>query len=175
MANFVVLLKKNILEMIKNKRIMLFAIVFAAISLISALTARYLPEIFKILLEGIENTGGELFMFSYNVSDSYIQYISNIGQLALLLIGVLFATSITKEKVKGTYNNLVVRGVKDRDIVLAHYVAQLLVITVCYLLSIAVFVVLNIILFNQIMGLRGFTVLVYLYLLLVVSLSFTLL
>ena len=174
MANFMVLLKKNIVEMIRNKKVLIFAIVFVAISLISALSARYLPEIFEALLSELEEVSGGLILFSSTVADSYVQFISNIGEMAVLLIAILFATSITKEKTKGTYNNLITYGVKDKDIVLAHYVSQLILITVCYLLSVAVFTVLNILLFSQIMGLRGVVALTYMYLLLVATLSFTL-
>ena len=175
MTNFVILLKKNIVDMIRNKRFIVFGIVFVAISLISALSARYLPEIFEALLEGMEEEmGGQMILFTSSVADSYVQYISNIGQIAVLLIGILFASSITKEKNKGTYNNLITHGVKDKEIVLAHYVSQLLLITISYLLSVAIFVVLNIVLFSQIMGVRGLVTLTYLYLLLVATLSFTL-
>lgn len=174
MANFMILLRKNIIEMIRNKKVLIFAIVFVAISLLSALSAKYLPVIFEALLNDIEEASGGLIFFSSTVVDSYVQFISNIGEMGVLLVAILFATSITKEKTKGTYNNLITYGVKDRDIVLAHYVSQLILITVCYLLSVAVLTVLNIVLFSQIMGLRGVVVLTYVYLLLVATLSFTL-
>ena len=165
MANFVILLKKNILEMIRNKRILIFGIVFMAISVISALSARYLPDLINALLESMEEQIGGTFLVSASVAESYVQFISNIGEIAVLLVGILFAVTISKEKSRGTYNDLVTRGVKDRDIVLAHFASQVIVITVCYLLSIAVFVTLNVLLFNQIMGIRGVVALLYLYLL----------
>lgn len=174
MANFIILVKKNLLEMIRNKRIVIFGVVFVAISLISAFSAKYLPEIINTLLEGMEEQIGSAFIMKATVADSYIQFISNIGQIAVLLVGILFAVSISKEKSKGTYNSLITHGVKDRDIVLAHFASQVIVITVSYLLSVCVFVVLNIILFNQIMGIKGFVVLLYLYLLLIATMSFTL-
>lgn len=175
MANFVILLKKNILEMIRNKRILIFGIVFMAISVISALSARYLPDLINALLESMEEQIGGTFLVSASVAESYVQFISNIGEIAVLLVGILFAVTISKEKSRGTYNDLVTRGVKDRDIVLAHFASQVIVITVCYLLSIAVFVTLNVLLFNQIMGIRGVVALLYLYLLLIATMSFTLL
>lgn len=174
MANFVILLKKNLLEMIRNRRIIIFGIVFIAISCISALSAKYLPDIINSLLEGMEEQIGATFVFEANVAESYVQFISNIGQIAVLLVGILFASSISKEKSRGTYNDLITRGVKDKEIVLAHFVSQLIVITFSFLLSVCLFVTLNILLFNQIMGIRGIVALIYLYLLLVVTISFTL-
>lgn len=174
MVNFVVLLKKNLLEMVRNKRIIIFSILFVAISVISALTARFLPELINAILETAGEQVGANFLLKATVAESYIQFIVNISQSAVLVVAILFATSISKEKNKGTYNNLVSLGVKDKDIVLAHFVSQIIVISISYLLGVAVFVVLNILLFNQIMGIRGVVSLLYLYLLLIATMSVTL-
>lgn len=174
MSSFMILLKKNLLEMIRNKRVLIFGIVFIMIAIISALSAKYLPDIINSLLEGMEEQIGITFILKASVAESYVQFISNIGQIAVLLVGILFASSISKEKSKGTYNDLITRGVKDKHIVLAHFVSQIIVITVSFLLSVAVFVTLNILLFNQIMGLRGVVALLHLYMLLLATMSFTL-
>lgn len=175
MGNFIILLKKNLIEMLRNKKLIIAMVVFACISFISSLSARFLPELFNVLLEELEGELGASFMFESTVADSYVQYISNIGQIGILLVVLIFATSISKEKSSGTYSVLSMNKVKDRDIVLAHFVSQLILITISFLLSISVFVVLNIILFKQIMGVRGIVTLGYLYLLLIITSCFTLL
>lgn len=174
MANFKILLKKNLIEMIRNKRIIVFAFVFIALSLISALTAKYLPVILEPLLSGLEDTGeGSLILFDGTVADSYLQYISNFSEISVLLVGIMFVNTIVKEKSKGTYSNLKMNRVKDREIVLSHLVSQIILVTVTYLVSVAVFVLLNIILFKQIMGVRGFIVLLYIYLVMLVATCFS--
>ena len=176
MSNFMILLKKNLLEMVRNKRIVIFSAVFVFISVISALSARYLPELIKLLLSGFEETGaGEIFIEKATVPDSYIQYIANMGEIAVLLVAIMFAGTITKEKTTGTYQVLKMNKVKDADIVLSHYVAQIILVSISYVLSVAFFVLLNILLFKQIMGVRGFVVLLYIYLLLLFVISFSLL
>jgi len=175
MANFKVLLKKNLIEMIRNKRIIIFSVVFVALSLISALTAKFLPVLFELLLSGLEDlTGESAFVMKATVADSYVQYIANFGQIAVLLIGIMFANAISKEKSKGTYASLKMNGVKDKEIVFSHFVSQVILVTVSYLLSISMFVLLNIILFRQIMGLRGVVALTYIYLLMIVTICFSL-
>jgi len=174
MANFVILLKKNLLEMVRNKRIIIFSVVFGVISVISALSARFLPELFEFLLQGLEEGVGEIFIEKATVADSYVQFISNMGEIAVLLIAIMFAGTITKEKTTGTYQNLKMNKVKDREIILSHFAAQLILITVSYILSVAVFVILNILLFRQIMGVRGFVVLLYVYLILLITTCFAL-
>lgn len=175
MANFKILLKKNIVEMVRNKRIVIFSVIFATLSVISALTAKYLPVLLKLLLTGLDENGlGTLLIFEANVANSYMQYISNFGEIGILVVGVLFVGAIVKEKSKGTYASLKMNGVKDCEIVFSHLVSQILLITVSYLISVALFVVLNIILFKQIMGVRGLVTLVYIYLLLLVTVCFSL-
>ena len=175
MGNFRILLKKNLLEMIRNKKIIIFGVVFVILSVLSAGIAKVLPILLEFLLEGIEsNEFSGLYISKATVADSYIQYISNMGETAILLIILMFAGTITKEKKNGTYDSLKMNNVKDKEIVLAHFVSQVILITVSYALSIAIFAILNILLFRQIMGLRGIVILTYIYLLLLVALAFTL-
>ncbi len=173
MDNFMILLKKNLLEMVRNKRIIIFSLVFIFISIISAFTAKFLPELISFLLQGIE-TGNLISVEKGTVADSYVQYIANVGEVGLLLVAIMFVGTIVKEKKSGTYETLKMNGVKDNEIVLSHFVAQIILVSISYILSIAVFVLLNILLFNQIMGVRGFVVLLYIYLILLVIISFSL-
>ena len=178
MGNFTVLLKKNLIEMVRNKKIIIFSVVFVALAIISALTAKFIPLLLDMLLSGVEEEMGEamgaIFIGEATVADSYIQFISNFGQIALFLVALMFAGTITKEKSKGTYASLKMNKVKDGEIVLSHFVSQIILVLVSYLLSIACFVVLNILLFKQIMGLRGFVALTYIFLLLLATICFSL-
>lgn len=170
MANFMVLFKKNLIEMVRNKRIIVFSVVFVMLSLISALTAKYIPVLIELLLGEMK----DMLMLNATVADSYVQFISNFGQIAVLLIGIMFASTITKEKSKGTYDSLKMNGVKDYQIVLSHLASQIILVTVSYLLSVAFFCVLNILLFRQIMGMRGFVSLIYIYLVMLATICFSL-
>lgn len=175
MGNFKVLLKKNLLEMFRSKKIFVFSAVFVALVVISALSARYLPSLISELLDELESmTGQGLFVFSSTVADSYVQFISNFVEIGLLLVGLMFAGVIVKEKSKGTYDSLKMNGVKDKDIILSHFVSQVIVVSLSYFISVALFAVLNIILFRQIMGLRGIVALSYIYLLLILMICFSL-
>ena len=174
MGNFVILLKKNLIEMVRNKRVLIFSIVFILISAISAVSARFLPEIFTLLLEELDGASGGLYIDKATVADSYVQFIANMGEIAVLLVSIIFVGTIIKEKSKGTYDVLKMNKVNDKEIVLSHFVAQVMLVSISYVLSVAIFVVLNILLFNQIMGVRGFVVLMYVYLLLLFVIAFSL-
>lgn len=172
MRNFVTLLKKNLLEMIRNKKIIVFGIVFVAFAIISVVSARFLPLLVEWILS---EAGGEAaFILDPTVADSYVQFIGSMDDIAMLLVPLMFVATIVKEKVTGTYAVLKMNKVKDKEIVLAHLTAQVIIISLCYLLSVAVFVILNILVFKQIMGIRGFIVLLYLYLLLIFNMCLSL-
>lgn len=173
MVNFMILLKKNLLEMVRNRRIIIFSVVFVFISVISALTAKFLPELISFLFQTFEE-GGSIFVEDGSVADSYVQYVANMGEVSVLLVAIMFVGAIVKEKKSGTYQILKMNGVKDKEIVLSHFVAQIILVSISYMLSVAVFVLLNILLFNQIMGVRGLVVLLYIYLTLLVTIGFSL-
>ena len=166
MVNFVILLKKNLIEMVRNKRIIIFSIAFVAISLISAVMAKFLPELFKWLFDTLGEDGTNIGMMigDASVADSYVQFVSNVTEIMVLLIIIFFTGTIIKEKKTGTYDNLKMNGVKDHEIVLAHFVAQVILVTLSYIVGVAFFVLLNILLFRQIMGIRGVVALLYIYL-----------
>ena len=159
--------------MIRNKKVIVFGIVFVALSVISVLSAKFLPIILEALLEGMENeVGQQILIMDSSVADSYVQYISNFSQIGIFLVGILFATAITKEKDKGTYDSLKMNRVKDSEIVFSYLVSQIIVISLCYFISVSVFVLLNILCFRQIMGLRGLVAILYIYLLLLITVCF---
>ena len=172
MSNFGILLKKDLLEILRNRKWLVYLITFLIIVVISVATARLLPELLNLIMSstGIEET----FTYKISVGDSYSQFISNMGQVGLLLIMIMFSTSLAKEKINGTYQLLKSNGVKDSEIVLSHFIAKLILITLAYLASVLVFVALNLVVFKEYTGYRGLVALTYLYLVLVFGLSLAL-
>ena len=169
MNSFKVLLKKDLLEIKRNKKWLVYVLSFTIIAIISVITARLLPEIFNALLD----VTGVIEGMSYRVSvaDSYMQFVANMGEIGLLIILIMFSNTLFKEKSSGTYHLLTSNGVKDYKIVLSHFVSKLILITISYLVSVGVFVVLNLLVFKEYTGLRGVCSLSYLYLTLVFALT----
>ena len=129
MRNFKILLKKNFLEFKRTKKWYVYIISFSLIALISALTAKYLLGALSPFLEMMG------VIYTPTVADSYAQFIANMIEVGYLLIGIMFATTLLKEKNSSTYYTLKSNGVKETQIVLAHYVSKLILITVSYLIS----------------------------------------
>ena len=172
MNDFKILFKKDMLEIFRTKKWLIYLITFLAIVVISVVTARLLPELLNLLLVGTEAEG--MYEYQYSVGDSYVQFVSNMGQIGWLLIAVMFSTSLVREKTHGTYQMLKSNGVSEFKIVLSHFLTKLVLITLAYLASLILFIPMNLIIFKEYAGLRGFVSLSYLYLSLVFALSLAL-
>ena len=105
MTNFIVLLKENFIEIVRSKKIFVFSFVFTFLSVISAFTAKYLPLLFEALLSDVELGG--MYLFEATVANSYVQFISNFGQISVLLICVMFCGSIVKFSSEGQSANTI--------------------------------------------------------------------
>ena len=169
MHSFLVLLKKDLLEIKRSSKWIIYILTFIFVTVLSVATARVLPEVFNLLFEETGLDG--LFTYEVSVADSYLQYVANIGEICLLLIMIMFSTSLIKEKSNGTYYLLKNNGISDWKIVISHFVSKFILITVSYLISIAVFIPLNLLVFNEYTGYRGVISLTYLYISLIFALS----
>ena len=124
MNNFKILLKKNFLEINRTKKWWIFIGVFVANAILSSLAARYLLELLSPVFEMIG------IVYTPTIADAYAEYAANMFEVGYLIIAIMFASSLTKEKSSATYYTLKSNGVKDKEIVLAHYVSKLVLITV---------------------------------------------
>ena len=147
MGNFIELLKKDLLEIKRSKKWIISIVAFVLLAIISAVSAKILPELMNMALK---DTGFEFLLPSVpSIADSYLQFIANIGEMGLILIIVMSVTYLIKEKLMGTYYTLKNNNVDDSQIVLSHFISKLIMFTISYLASIIVFVSLNLILFNE--------------------------
>lgn len=172
MNNFMVLLKKDFLEIFRTKKWLVYLITFLVITIFSVVSARVLPELLNLVL--VESGLEESFSYKASVADSYTQFIANMGEIAWLLIAIMFANTLVKEKNSGTYYMLKSNGVSETKIVLSHFLSKLILITLAYMASIVLFIPMNLILFKEYTGVRGFVSLSYLYLSLVFALCLAL-
>lgn len=172
MGNFVTLFKKDLLEIKRSKSWLIFPLVFILVAGISVVTAKVLPELLNMLLKDTPLNG--LMEYIPSIGDSYSQFAANMGEISILLVMILFSTALIKEKKSGTYYMLKDNGVSEAKIVLSHFLSKLILLTLSYLVSVVVFVVSNMIVFNSYTGIRGVVSLSYVYLALIFALAFSL-
>ena len=166
MNNFNILLKSHFLEFKRTHKWLVYILTFIGIALLSSVVTKYLFDFVTPILESMG------FVYYATVADAYGEFINNMSEIGFFLITIMFSGSLVKEKTSSTYYVLKSNEVKEKEIVLAHYVSKLILITASYLISIVVFVISNLIFFRAYTGYRGVVSLSLLYLFLVFSLSF---
>ena len=166
MSNFNILLKSHFLEFKRTHKWLVYILTFIAISLLSSVVTKYLFDFVTPLLESMG------FVYYATVADAYGEFVNNMSEIGFFLITIMFSGALVKEKTSSTYYVLKSNNVTEKEIVLAHYVSKLILITGSYLISIFVFVISNLIFFKAYTGYRGVVSLSLVYLFLVFALSF---
>lgn len=111
MNQFIAFSKKELLETWRTKRIILLLVIFMIFGIMNPLIAKLTPEIMKISF-------GEDFPMAEPTSlDSWMQFYKNISQMGVYLFAIIFSGTVSQEIQKGTFINLVTKGLK-RPIIL---------------------------------------------------------
>jgi len=144
MSQFSILLKKDLMELVRTKRLLIIAIIFVVFALSSPLLAKLMPELLKMLEDTIQ-----IIVPDATIVDSYAQFAKNISQICLYGLIAVFGGLIVVERRSGMYNNLLNNGVKRHNFVLSKVTAQLLVMTGVYVVSCLLFCIYNQVLFGE--------------------------
>jgi len=130
--NFPAALRKEFLESWRTHRFLVVVSVLVIFGILSPLTAKFMPEIFKMV------SGAEQFAALIpepSVKDAVDQYIKNISQFALL-IGVLISMgAVVQEKDRGTAAMILVKPLPRGAFLLAKLTALLVVFTASLVLA----------------------------------------
>jgi ABC-2 type transport system permease protein len=97
-AGFAILLRKELLEQWRTRRLPVVAVVFLTFGIASPLLARYLPEIVKSL----GGAGFEIKIPEPTARDAIDQFLKNLGQAGVLTAILLAMGSVANEKERGT-------------------------------------------------------------------------
>jgi ABC-2 type transport system permease protein len=92
------LLRKELLEAWRTRRVLVVAIVFLAFGIASPFLARYLPE----LIKGLAGGQIQIVIPPPTVGDAADQFLKNLGQAGILTAVLLAMGSVAVEKERGT-------------------------------------------------------------------------
>ncbi len=127
--------KKEFIEFFRTYRFYVLFGVFAFFGILNAPTARYLPE----LMKAIPDIGFKIEIPTPTMTDSYVQFISNVTNSFFALI-IVFMGSISTEIKKGTIYLVLSKGVSRFDF----YYSKLLNAFVMYTAAYAGYTILTI-------------------------------
>lgn len=122
---------KEIRENSRNYKFFILGIVFAIVGLLSPLSARFLPE----LMENLMDENITIILAEPTYIDSWLQFFSNINQIALVAFVLVFSPVMAKEYEKGTFIHMVTKGLPRLTIYGAKLTVLLLSWTIFYLIS----------------------------------------
>jgi len=163
MKQFIILLKKDLLELYRTKKILIIGFIFIIFALLSPLMAKMTPE----LLKYAGNEVVQINMPDATILDSYGQFVKNISQLGLFTLIIALGGIIVNERKKGLYTNLINNSVKKYNFILSKVISQILIFTGIYAVSALLFSTYNYVIFNQFIIEYSFLSFVSLYIYLV--------
>jgi len=136
MNGLVTMFKKEILEIIRSKKLLILIILFGFISISSPIIAKLIP----VLLKSLPETPGLVINLPTPTwKDAIDQLAKNLGQIGMVVIIFVFAGSIADEKVKRTLEMVLPKPIKRSAFILSKYFASIVAVKVIFILSMVVF------------------------------------
>ncbi len=94
-----VALRKELWEQYRSYRLLIVVVVFLAFGLISPLSAKFLPQMMRLLPNGEEIAG---LIPAPTTADAVAQYLKNISQFGVILALLMGMGAVAREKERGT-------------------------------------------------------------------------
>lgn len=148
MKTFFAFLKKELLESVRRKRVLIFGIVFAAFGVLSPFMAWLTPILYDLFAAALEESGMTITAISVDATTSWVQFFGNVP-VALIVIFFVYCGNFTKEYSSGTLVLVLTKGLSRFKVVLAKCIVMLGLWTVGYWLCFAITYVANDILWDN--------------------------
>ena len=138
MKTLLILLKKDLLEAWRTKKVLILSIVFLFCAVSSPLFAKITPK----LLESMPSQGGITIKIPEpTYRDAIDQWVKNVSQFGLLVLLFIGAAAIVEEKNRKTLELLLTKPAPRPYIVLSKLKSLFLVTTVLYAIASVIFYV----------------------------------
>ncbi|MGG0655294.1 hypothetical protein [Rummeliibacillus pycnus] len=134
MNSFIALFKKETMEFSRTYKFLIIITVFLILSILSPLTAKFMPE---ILTEFLPKEVAESFP-DPTALDSWGQFFKNFSQIGLFVVALLFAGTLIHERIEGTLIILLTKRLRRSTVVLAKTIFAMVIWSIMYWLAFAV-------------------------------------
>lgn len=132
MNQYTALFKKEFLESLRQFKVFALMIVFMIFGIISPLTAILMPDIMKTFLT---DTGIHIELPEVQAVDSYSQFFSNVNQMGLVIMVIVFGNILTHEISGNTLINLITKGLKRHVVISVKYIYTCFLWTITYIIG----------------------------------------
>jgi ABC-2 type transport system permease protein len=141
-------LKKEINEIYKTSRIFIMPPIFLFFGFLSPLTARFMNELFKSM-GGTLSGGIEIKMPDPTYIDSYGQFFKNMTSTCIIVLILVFMSTVVDEKVKGSAVLILTKTVSRTMFILSKFSSAVILFTVSYIVSAAACIYYTYLLFGK--------------------------
>jgi len=135
MNNLMTLIRKDLMEQWRTKKILILAIIFLFIAISSPILAKITPEILK----SVNVPGMTLTLPDPTYNDAIDQFIKNISQLALLAVIFIVAGAVSDEKSRKTLEILLTKPVSRTLFILSKFKSYFFSISAIFLSASIIF------------------------------------
>jgi ABC-2 type transport system permease protein len=126
MTGFGVFLRKELREALRGNRVLAVGAIFALLGIISPLTAKYTPELLKLV--GTGQSGVTIIFPAPTVADAIAQYLKNVAGTGTLIALLLPMGMVAREKERGTAAFALVKPLSREAYLAAKLVALLILL-----------------------------------------------
>ncbi|PKM39471.1 MAG: ABC transporter permease [Firmicutes bacterium HGW-Firmicutes-9] len=134
MRQLLLLLRKELLELVRTKRAMVLLIVFGIFGILNPALAKLTPWMLSLMGESLAEQGITFGAITVDALTSWTQYFKNL-MMEYILILAMFSSIFAQEYQSGTLVNLLTKGVSRGKVALSKLLAVQLTWTVCYWLT----------------------------------------
>ena len=135
MRHFTAILKKELMEGLRSYRTLIMVLVFAFFGVLSPLTAKMTPEIISTFMP---DEAKIIVMPDPSAIDSWAQFFSNVTQMGIIVMVIVFSGILANELTRGTLIILLTKGLSRISVILAKYTNMVLIWTISLLLCFVV-------------------------------------
>jgi ABC-2 type transport system permease protein len=135
MNTLLTLIRKDLLEQWRTKKILILAIIFLFVAIASPIIAKITPE----LLKSVSVPGLTVKLPTPTYIDSLDQFIKNTSQIALLVLVFVVAGAVSDEKNRKTLEILLTKPVSRTLFILSKFKAYFISITTIFAVASLIF------------------------------------
>ena len=120
MKSYLAFLRKEILEIVRNGKLIIFGVIFFVFGITNPMIAKLTPWLYELLEEDFAQIGIAIPQVVPTAIDSWVQFFKNIP-MALIVFVVLFSNMLTKEYSAGTLILVLTKGIERYKVLLSKF------------------------------------------------------
>ena len=134
MNTMITFIKKEFIEQVRSRRLLILVLLFVFFGVLNPMTAMLTPYLLELMSESLEGSGIIIDEVKVSAFDSWIQFFKNLP-LALVAFILLQSSIFSKEYRSGALTLVLTKGFERYKVVVAKLISLLLLWTILFYLN----------------------------------------